>query len=106
MAPVKPGEAAEVTVGRNPFAPRFYGERGQVSILNQVPLDARHTAQPNKDPPVSRPGCYSNAIGLASEFMRKPQSRVERTGRAEDARMSDDSQEAGEYQVGHAVGLV
>ncbi len=79
MPPAESRKPAVITVGGNPFAPRFNRQRSPVSIPNQITLNARGVAKPDKDFPVAVTRRHPDAIGLTAEFDRETESRFQRT---------------------------
>ncbi len=53
MTPAQPGEARIVATGRDPLAPRFDRERGQVGVRHQLAPGTAITHQAGEDPPVT-----------------------------------------------------
>jgi hypothetical protein len=60
MPPAKPGEAAEVAIGRDPFAAGLDGERGEVGVGNEVSLRAGIAALALEDVPVPWAGHHGH----------------------------------------------
>src|SRR5437870_3461994 len=104
MAPTQAGKAAVVAVRRQPFAPRFDSEGGQVGIRNEVPSCAGLPAQAGEDLPVSIARPDRDAMRLGSHLLRERERGAERARRVEDARMRDDPYEAAQDEVRQAVG--
>jgi hypothetical protein len=105
MPPAEAGEAAVVTVGRNPLAARFDRQRGQECIGNEVAARLSLLAKGGENLSVPFAGRDQDSVGLISKEFAKLQSTRERRRRMKDLRVRDDPQKSAQNQVADAERL-
>lgn len=99
-------ETRVVAIGGYPLAAAFNSQCGEKGIRNEVAFDIGGLAQVTKDVPVAGTRIDDRARRLVTQLYCERQGFVHAAWRIEHVRVSDDSQEAAQHQIGQAVGIV
>jgi len=95
-----------VAISGYPLAATLNGQCGEKGIRNEVAFDIGGLSQATKDVPVAGTRIDDRARRLVTQLYCERQGFVHAAWRVEHVRVGDDLQEAGQRQIGQAVGIV
>ena len=92
------GKRAEIAVGRDQLAPMFDGQRRQVCVRHERPLNL--PAQPDENVPMPPAGSDHDCTRPRHQLLTEPDGGVHRGRGIEDSPVRHDPQKAGEHDFG------